>query len=97
MFRKIKIRHVALFSWTSLGFYRGMNHYDYMHYNYYDKQIDKPLYLYTNRLKSGILGSLLYINPFFLFFIIHKELYRLEVNIRKMEDEKHTENYNTIL
>jgi hypothetical protein len=72
-----------------LGFHRGVQD-----YNYRNK---KTPYLYSSSFLSGLLGAFFYINPFFCVITIPKELYRLEVNIRGMEDEKKGDEYNRIL
>ena len=45
----------------------------------------------------GVYGLIMYMNPPFFPFTIYKELYRLEVNIRNLEDEKKTEYYHKII
>ena len=42
------------------------------------------------------MGSFLYINPITFIFILDKELYRLEVDLRGLENEKTTAKYNLI-
>ena len=69
--------------WCLLGFKRGMNDYDYK-YEKYDREHNKP-YFYTSKIPSGLLGVFFYINPFLLPLAVHKEIYRLEVNIRGLE------------
>ena len=81
-------------SWTLLGFKRGLDSYDY-NYNKY-KSIKKETYLYISKGQQGLLGVFLYINPFFLPINIYKEIYRLEVNIRGLEEEKKSDYYNII-
>jgi len=39
----------------------------------------------------------LYANPGLLPFSVYKEMYRLEVNIRNLEDEKTTSYYNNLV
>ena len=80
--------------WGILGFNRGIDEYDYKHkYNeYYKKK-----YFYTDRIFNGFFGSIVYINPAFVPLIIYKEIYRLEVNYRGLEDEKNNENYYKII
>ena len=91
--------------WGALGFYRGLDHYDYEYtkamndYNskmkkwekdYIDYGIDppdKPTKYYLTGIGYGILGIGAYFNIFF-GFNIPKELYRIEVNMRGLEDEK---------
>jgi len=88
-------------SWTALGFYRGVIHHDYM----YPKKKDptKEIYLYskelsyqTNRIMGGLYGIFIYINPFIILYTLPKELYRLEVDIRGLEDEKKTDDYKRL-
>ena len=85
-----------------MGFYRGIKHYDYNLKKSSNKSNNNP-YLYSRELKhctikltDGFLGLFLYINPFMCFITIPKEIYRLEVNIRKLEDEKKTDYYNNL-
>jgi hypothetical protein len=80
--------------WGSIGFNRGVNEYDYnyINNNYYKKQ-----YLYTDKLYNGLWGFFIYINPCFIPLIIHKELYRLEIELRGLDEEKTTSKYNRIL
>ena len=84
-----------------MGFYRGIKHYDY-NFESRKKPNNNP-YLYSRELKhctmkltDGFLGLFFYINPFMCFITIPKEIYRLEVNIRKLEDEKKTDYYNNL-
>ena len=81
-------------TWGLLGFNRGLNSYDYNHTKF---KSNKETYLYISKGQQGLLGTFLYINPLFLPIHLYKELYRLEVNIRGLEDEKKTDYYNTIL
>ena len=57
----------------------------------------KENYLYINSVCYGIYGIGLYINPFLLPLLLHKEIYRLEVNLRNLENEKNTKYYNNLL
>jgi hypothetical protein len=95
-------------SWAALGFYRGVKMYNYnyggkKHLEYeYIKNTNKP-YLYSKtienggkRFLSGLMGTVFYLNPFFWFIYIPKEIYRLEVNIRGLEDEKKSTYYNEL-
>ena len=90
-------------STSILGFYRGVEHYKFNHKYELDKykeksynSIEKPNFFYYKCFCCGIMGSFVYINPFILLVMIPKELYRLEVNLRNMEDEKKTTYYNEI-
>jgi hypothetical protein len=80
-----------LSSWSLLGFKRGINAYDYS----CNKSQNQHLYL-----KKGIWGlgsTLVYINPCAFPFVLYKEIYRLEVQFRGLEDEKNTDFYNEVL
>jgi hypothetical protein len=79
--------------WCGLGFMRGINSHKYSH-NKYAKNKD---YLYTNSICYGVFGIITYANPFLLPITIYKEIYRLEINIRNLEDEKQTDFYNDLL
>ena len=80
-------------SWCGLGFYRGINKYKY-NLNKYDI---KKKYLYSASMINGLFGVCMYVNPAFVPIIMYKELYRLEVNIRNLQDEKNNEHYNNII
>lgn len=91
--------------WVALGFYRGVKLYNYK-YKYelieYEKKEDKkyskkPTYFYAACFGSGTFGGLMYVNPFFIPIIISKEIYRLEVNIRGMNEEKEQPSFYEIL
>jgi len=69
--------------WCGLGFIRGLNSYHHHHTTY-----EKGTYLYLHAVGYGCCGILLYTNPVMLPFSVYKEIYRLEVNVRKLEDEK---------
>jgi len=82
-------------SWCGLGFIRGINSYKYNLDKYKNKE-NKENYLYLTSVCYGFFGIGLYFNPFLLPFSLHKEIYRLEVNLRNLEDEKKTEYYNNL-
>jgi len=95
------ITKCAIVCWSGLGFYRGMKSYEY-DFGTSEKFNDNP-YLYTKKFKNssimifgGFVGLILYIHPFFSFITIPKEIYRLEVNIRGLENEKKTDYYNQL-
>ena len=81
-------------SWCLLGFNRGLNSYDYNYDKF--KSIKKESYLYISKGQHGFIGVFIYINPFLLPINIYKEIYRLEVNIRGLEEEKKTDYYNNL-
>jgi len=90
-------------AWTTLGFRRGYLHYKYKYEQQTKKYLenkDKPYatnpgpFYYTNAaLESFFGGGIVYINPFFLPFTIFKELKRLEINLRNLEEEKKKSSY----
>ena len=94
--------------WAGLGFYRGVQSYDYG-YQYPPKNQpaphDKPfMYMYSKALEHniiglffGIAGSVVYIVPTTGVLMVSKELYRLEVNLRGLEEEKNSDFYNRLL
>ena len=83
--------------WCSLGFARGMQEYDY---NYAEKTKyteTKGTYLYSSRIGNGFVGLFLYAFPVLPFVIIPKEIYRLEVCLRGLEEDKKSDYYNKLL
>ena len=104
---RINIKTGLLCSWGSLGFYRGLNAYNYGYIETIPKErkANEPyMLMYTKalersiiRLGSGLLGTVVYIHPIFLFLVVTKELYRLEVNVRGLEEEKKSDFYNRLL
>ena len=87
---------IPILGWPALGFKRGMNSYDY---NYSNNKIYKsstrPLYLH--KIAWGLGGIFWYLNPCTFFFVLYKEIYRTEVNLIGLEDEKKTDYYNEVL
>jgi hypothetical protein len=93
------IKNAAMFitmcSWPTLGFYRGLKSYDYNYSN--DRIYKKPTRpLYIDKSVWGIGGMLWYLNPVGVVLGLYKEVYRLEVNLRGLEDEKKTAYYNEV-
>ena len=85
------IRIPAMF-WPFLGFYRGVESYNFN----YNKGNDKN-YMYIYGIGNGFCGMIFYANVFLLPFTIYKEFYRLEVNIRNLENEKKSNYYYDLL
>ena len=79
-------------SWCSLGFIRGINYYKYT----YNKKVQNKPYIYSDSVIDRIFGVIMYANPVLLPITIHKGLYRLEVNIRNLENEKNSKYYNDL-
>ena len=73
--------------WTGLGIKRGADLYDSQHRQNYK-------YLYSDKMIYCLYGAVIYINPLFFMFTLHKELYRLEVKVRQLEKD---ENYYQLL
>jgi hypothetical protein len=78
-------------TWCGLGFIRGIKDYTYNHNKY------KKDYLYINLISNGFFGIIMYANPAFLPVSVYKEMYRLEVNLRNLQDEKNTSYYNNLI
>lgn len=100
----LKVIAPAWIGFTGLGFYRGVKLYNYK-YNYqlieYEKEDKKyaknPTYFYSECFGSGLFGVIIYINPFLLPITFSKEIYRLEVNIRGMNQEKEKPSFYEII
>jgi hypothetical protein len=92
MHKKDLVLFLSGTSWGLLGFKRGLHSYDYK----YTKSIHKEPYLYISKGQQGFWGLFLYINPLLLPINMYKEMYRFEVNLRGLEEEKKTDYYNTI-
>jgi len=57
----------------------------------------KPTYFYLSSISNGFFGSALYIFPCTTPICVIKEIYRIEINLRSLDEEKKTTFYNTIL
>jgi len=86
----------AISGWGLLGFYRGLNHYDYYHYEKLKSMGRREPYFYSTKFSYGVIGCFFYLNPILVFVTVPKEIYRLEVNLRGMENEKKSDRYNEI-
>ena len=83
------VRFIAMWAWPVLGFYRGLNSYNY---NYVKNKLyrhSNPFYI--DKIVWGAVGTLIYLNPinyiykiysllffkfnFFLFFLIRETHY----------------------
>jgi hypothetical protein len=98
--KQIKVKHVFFFSYTSwcgLGFIRGTQSYKYENFKYKrEKEFENNL-IYTNQFLLGAVGTIFYAIPIFFPFFIYKEIYRLEVNLRKIDNEKKSRFYNELI
>lgn len=93
---KKKIAIAGYIGWCGLGFTRGINDYNYQ-FTEYKNTYNQNDFIYTKQMCYGIFGIIVYAHPMFLLVIIHKEMYRLEVNIRNLEKEKKSSYYHTLL
>jgi len=95
---------LPLVLWGGLGYYRGVNSYNHNYsknltswinknstrYNLIEK---RPEQFYIGKMGLGIAGTCLYVIPFTGIFMAAKELWRLEVNLRGLKEEKDTDSY----
>jgi hypothetical protein len=91
------IKKLTITAWALLGLKRGINSYDY---NYsrnrlYKNSLIGPFYI--DKAGWGFAGIMIYLSPVTFLFALYKEVYRLEVNLRGLEDEKKTDCYNEVL
>ena len=56
----------------------------------------KPTYFYITSILYGVYGSSTYIFPLTSPACFMKEIYRIEINLRSINDEKKTKFYNTV-
>jgi len=91
------IKYAIGVSWVILGFSRGIQSYNYS--NRSKSTGDTQLYVttYVDKLLYGIGGSLVYVNPVMFPFMVYKEMYRMEVNIRGIESLKNTDYYKEVI
>lgn len=78
---------------SGLGFIRGIQYYQHA----YTRGLPVEQTIYTSMIPYGAYGIILYVNPVIFPWIFIKELYRFEVYIRNLKDEKNTDFYNDIL
>lgn len=89
------IKRVLLASYvggtTVLGFRRGYDSYKY------DTEKRKKTFLYSDACYEGLFGIFGYVNPItFVFSALPKEIYRIEVNLRDLKEEKNTDYYHKL-
>ena len=77
---KLSINKYAVFAtiWTSLGAKRGADLYDY------EKNVPS---LYSDKCIYCLVGGIIYLNPLLSLLTLHKELYRVEINIRNIKKD----------
>ena len=99
-----------LAAWGLLGFYRGTQYYNYQYNNklkMYEKKwrsdpiiyshLEKPEKYYSLYFGVGIWGACVYVMPIIGFIPVLKEIYRLEINLRGLDDKKETDAYYDLL
>ena len=69
----------------------------YLDITYEPRQPVKPSYFYFSMIGYGLFGILVYVNPIMLPIVFVKEIYRLEINLRSIDNEKKTNFYNRVL
>jgi hypothetical protein len=90
---KMKILAIGYAGWCGLGFIRGLNSYKYNH----NKNGKFESYMYVKSFVNGLYGFFIYSNPVFLPYLMYKELYRLEIDLRNLENENNSDLYNDLL
>lgn len=89
------IASVVYFGITgSWGFKRGADSYHYETYVKYARL--KEPFFYSKSILYGTFGCVMYMSPV-VIFLIPKEIYRLEVNLRNLEEEKQKDYYNMLV
>lgn len=61
------------------------------------RQPVKPSYFYFSMIGYGLCGIMIYVNPIITPIVFVKEMYRLEINLRNIDNEKKTNFYNKLL
>lgn len=90
---KYMIVKMIYIGWCGFGFIRGIQ------YPYQCNLIIKPSIhhpMYIEKFVNGLFGCFIYSNLLMLPFVIHKEVYRLEVAVRQLGYEKNDEYYNNL-
>ncbi len=80
-----------------LGFQRGTHSYKYELKRLNTRYNTKENFFYFEYLMNGVFGTIMYMLPPMWFVVGHREIYRLEVNLRNLEDEKQTDMYNRLM
>lgn len=94
-----RIPQILYGSWGLLGFYRGTQYYNLIYeqdiklHLENPKKYKKPQDFYSKKVGAGAIGTVFYIFPFFCVFPLAKEIHRLEINLRNLEDEKKKPEY----
>lgn len=86
-YEKILIRRLfgSIISWGGLGFYRGVQEYNYNYKSKSENYKRENPQLYISTVGAGFVGAFMYVNPIGIVLSIPGELYRIEVNLRGLE------------
>jgi len=95
MYRISNFKCITTCAWSLLAFNRGFNSYDYHNKSSSNLKTTTNSF-YIDKVGWGLASIVIYLNPVTFFFVLYKEIYRLEVNLRGLEDEKKTEYYNKV-
>lgn len=57
----------------------------------------KPKFMTTSFIFNGFIGTALYVFPCTMPFVLYKEIYRLEMNIRGVDEDINSTNYYDLL
>ena len=87
---------VTYINWCLLGIKRGIDDNNFCKYDNNKSELVKTYRMYSYKILYGFMGLYLYANPFLVMITIPKEIYRLEVNIKGIENEKKTDYYNKL-
>lgn len=86
---------------ASLGFYRGTQEYGHMinrkNERAWGKYDVKEIYMYSDAIMQGCVGTFLYINPITLPMALYKELYRAEIYFRDIEVKTNDDYYYKLI
>jgi len=94
-----KIPIIMYGSWGLLGSYRGIKYYNFRHeeeMKYYlkdTKNNKKPQDFYSSKITVAALWTVIYILPFCCILPATKEIKRLEIYLRGLEEEKKKPEY----
>lgn len=89
---KIRAIYSGIGAWTALGVFRGFKSYDYVQ----SKPKNRSTFLYSVKFLYGLGGGICYVCPLLLPITFAKEIYRAEVVLRGLEEDKKTYYYNEI-
>lgn len=98
-----RIPQILYGSWGLLGFYRGVQCYNFSHEQKMQNHLKNPKYyekpqdFYSNKIGMGAIGTVVYLLPILCLIPAINEIHRLEINLRGLEDEKKKPEYYNLL